>query len=190
MESLRRTANKVDDVVFKVERLLLLVCLAAMTVLVSLDVVQRTFSRPVGKTEGALLAVFYTAPTDAQVAFVTGTLGPVLFGLFAFFLLLPAVFGDDRGGWPRRVLANPVLAWLGLVSYGIYLWHASLMIWLDEQGAAGWVAGLSFPGLLVVTTAFATACAAASYYLVERPLLRFKDPRRPPIRPKPVLTES
>jgi peptidoglycan/LPS O-acetylase OafA/YrhL len=109
----------------------------------------------------------------------------VLFGAFAFFLLLPAVFGDDRGGWPRRVLANPVLAWLGLVSYGIYLWHASLMIWLDEEGATGWIAGLEFPGLLVFTTLFATACAAASYYLVERPLLRFKDPRRPPVRPKP-----
>ena len=113
----------------------------------------------------------------------------VLFGAFSFFLLLPAVFGDDRGGWPRRVLANPVLAWLGLVSYGIYLWHASLMIWLEEQGAAEWIPGISFPVLVLATTAFATACAAASYYLVEKPLLRFKDPRppRPPApAPQPV----
>jgi peptidoglycan/LPS O-acetylase OafA/YrhL len=103
----------------------------------------------------------------------------VLFAVFSFFLLLPAVFGDDRGGWPRRVLANPVLAWLGLISYGLFLWHASLMIWLEEQGATDWIPGLSFLGLLVFTTAFGVACATASYYLVERPLLRFKDPRRP-----------
>jgi peptidoglycan/LPS O-acetylase OafA/YrhL len=103
----------------------------------------------------------------------------VLFGLFAFFLLLPAVFGDDRGGWPRRVLANPVLAWLGLISYGLYLWHVSLMIWLEEQGVPDWLGDLGFPTLLVVTLAFAVSCAAASYYLVEKPLLRFKDPRRP-----------
>jgi peptidoglycan/LPS O-acetylase OafA/YrhL len=115
----------------------------------------------------------------------------VLFGLFAFFLMLPAVFGDDRGGWPRRVLANPVLAWLGLVSYGIYLWHISLMIWLEEQGATEWLGDLGFPSLLVLTTVFATACAAASYYLVERPLLRFKDPRPPRgLRPEPEAATS
>ena len=102
-----------------------------------------------------------------------------LFGLFAFFLLLPAVFGDDRGGWPRRILANRLLAWLGLISYGIYLWHLSLMIWLEDQGATEWIGELQFPVLLLSAVAFAVACAAASYYLVERPLLRFKDPRRP-----------
>jgi peptidoglycan/LPS O-acetylase OafA/YrhL len=31
----------------------------------------------------------------------------------------------------------------------------------------------------VVVGAIATACATLSYYLVERPLLRFKDPQRP-----------
>lgn len=90
MESLRRTANRVDDVVFQVERLLLLVCLAAMTVLVSVDVVQRTFSRPVGKTEGALLSVLYPDPTPEQTSFVVGTLGPVLFGLFALVMCVLA----------------------------------------------------------------------------------------------------
>lgn len=120
MESLRRTANKVDDVVFQVERLLLLVCLAAMTVLVSLDVVQRTFSRPVGKTEGALLAVFYTAPTDEQTAFVTGTLGPVLFGLFAWVMCILAVqsarsIAAERAKQPSPKFGRSIAVGTGVV---------------------------------------------------------------------------
>lgn len=101
----------------------------------------------------------------------------VLFGLFSLLFLLPATFGDDRGGWPRRLLHNRVLAWFGLVSYGIFLWHIPLMIWLWEQGATRWIPELAFPVLLGTSLAFATVCAAASFYLVERPILRFKDGR-------------
>jgi peptidoglycan/LPS O-acetylase OafA/YrhL len=42
----------------------------------------------------------------------------LLYATTAALLLLPAVFGDWAGGLVRRVLAWPVFAWLGLVSYG------------------------------------------------------------------------
>lgn len=89
MESLRKRAEKLDDLVYRLERVVLLVSLTAMTILVSLDVIQRTFSRPVGKTEGLLLSILYTEPTADQTAFVVGTLGPAIFGLFSllFFVL-------------------------------------------------------------------------------------------------------
>jgi peptidoglycan/LPS O-acetylase OafA/YrhL len=103
----------------------------------------------------------------------------ILYGLVSLCVLLPAVFGDAAGGWPRRVLANPVLAWLGLISYGIYLWHFTLMSWLSDRGAQEWLPGLGMPSLTLAATAFSVVCAAASYYLVEKPLLRFKDPRPP-----------
>jgi peptidoglycan/LPS O-acetylase OafA/YrhL len=113
----------------------------------------------------------------------------VLFAGVAFFLLLPAVFGDDRTGLPRRVLRHPVAAWLGLVSYGIYLWHVPLVLRFNELGVGRWIPGTTFPTELVVAVAAAVACAAASYYLVERPILRFKDRRRPPRRPAEPASE-
>jgi len=96
----------------------------------------------------------------------------VLYAGIAFFFVLPAVFGDDRGGLPRRVLAWRPLAWLGLVSYGIFLWHLPLAEQINNHLPHSYVL------ITLATAAAATACAAASYYLVERPLLRFKDPKR------------
>jgi peptidoglycan/LPS O-acetylase OafA/YrhL len=83
------------------------------------------------------------------------------------------------GGKPsllRAVLATKPLAWIGQVSYGLYLWHvpvfalAPLVLYRfvgrSEQSiqigcAIGF--GLTF------------AVAAASYYFVERPFLRWKS---------------
>lgn len=102
----------------------------------------------------------------------------VFSGAIAILLLLPAVIGADRASAVRRFLSLPLLAWLGLISYGIYLWHHTLMAWLYGKGVADWLPGLGFVVLTVVALALTLICAAASYYVVERPILRFKDPRR------------
>ena len=104
----------------------------------------------------------------------------IFYGAIAFFLLLPAVFGDSLGGVPRVILRNRVLAWLGLISYGIFLWHHPIVGELAERDWGDW----RFLGMTLATFVIATACAAASYYLMEQPLLRFKD--RSPKRRKPV----
>lgn len=96
-------------------------------------------------------------------------LAHICFALVALLLMLPAVFGADSGGAPRRFLAHPVVAWLGLVSYGIFLWHYVVALHLGRGGAE-----LGFGFVLVGTLAVSIACAAASYYAIERPLLRFK----------------
>ena len=102
----------------------------------------------------------------------------VLSAVVAVLVLLPAVAGGGAGGWPRRLLMLPWLAWLGLVSYGIFLWHHTLMSWLVGQDVMEWVPGSGFVVLTLLTVALAVICAAGSYYLVERPILRFKDWRR------------
>jgi peptidoglycan/LPS O-acetylase OafA/YrhL len=98
----------------------------------------------------------------------------------ALFLVLPAVFGDRAGGWPRRVMAWGLLAWMGLISYGIYLWHDGVVAVLEKHGIER-----SFTVLGVATIVTTAAVAAASYYLVERPILRFKVRRpRPQAAPR------
>ena len=96
----------------------------------------------------------------------------------AVALIAPAIFGDGAGGAPRRLLALPLLAWLGTISYGIYLWHYPVIqrvaVGPDMEG---------FPGgstwrIAAIAVPIAIACAALSYHLVERPLLRRK-PRAP-----------
>ena len=94
----------------------------------------------------------------------------LFYGAIAFFLLLPAVFGGSLGGFPRVVLRNRVLAWLGLISYGIFLWHHPIVGEMATKDWGQW----RFLGMTLSTFAIAVVCATLSYYLVERPLLRFK----------------
>lgn len=105
----------------------------------------------------------------------------IAFGVIAFMLLLPAVFGDTDGGAPRRFLANPAVTWIGLVSYGIFLWHYVVAQWLgntpsesDFSPIGSGDTPLGFWPLLGATLAITSAIAALSYYALERPLLRFK----------------
>ena len=46
-----------------------------------------------------------------------------LYGVVALGLILPAVVGDQQRGLARRFLRLRALAWLGLISYGLYLWQ-------------------------------------------------------------------
>ena len=97
------------------------------------------------------------------------------YALVSVLFLLPAVFGSGAGGWPRRLLATRVLAWLGLVSYGIFLYHGPLVLWLKQHDADGWLPGSGYLSMTVIAVSMAVTAAALSYYLVERPALRFKD---------------
>ena len=101
-----------------------------------------------------------------------------LYGAIAVLLLAPAVFGHTAGGAVRRFLALRPLAWLGLVSYGFFLWHLPILVKIGDTGA------FSVPGIPRTVEVWAMGflltlpCAAASYYLLERPLLRLKYRRR------------
>jgi peptidoglycan/LPS O-acetylase OafA/YrhL len=101
-----------------------------------------------------------------------------LYGAVAWFLLLPAIFGPQDRGWVRRLLRSRPFATVGLVSYGIYLWHIAV---IDKTlGWAGQRAG-SADLLLLLAAGLAGSfvVAGVSYIVVERPALRLKNPRAP-----------
>jgi peptidoglycan/LPS O-acetylase OafA/YrhL len=97
-----------------------------------------------------------------------------LYAAMALFLLLPAVFGPQPRGVVRRFLASPPMYALGLVSYGIYIWHQA---WLGK--ALTWTGGTLFDAELWKVAGLGFVCtvatATASYLLVEKPILRVKD---------------
>ena len=89
-------------------------------------------------------------------------------GFLATALATAAVIAHvvaDGGSRLARLLAAPPLAWLGRISYGIYLWHWPLFSFVtaDATGLARWP-------LLTVRLGGTLLLATASFYLVEQPI--------------------
>jgi C4-dicarboxylate transporter, DctQ subunit len=125
VESLRRSVDKLDDVVLAVERVLLLVSLSMMTVLVTLDVIQRTFSRQVSKTSTLILGLLSNPSPETQ-KFVIETLGPWLFIIGSFVFVVLAAhssrsFKAERNKAPKPAflpsLALGAGVWVGLAAF-------------------------------------------------------------------------
>jgi peptidoglycan/LPS O-acetylase OafA/YrhL len=116
-----------------------------------------------------------------------GPCAHILIGLAATALVLPAVAmpASRRAGLshaPLTLLCHPTVAWVGTVSYGIYLWHETVLRALSSLLGLG-SATLSIPltvVLFVGTVAGAIAVGAGSWYLVERPAERRWRPRARP----------
>jgi peptidoglycan/LPS O-acetylase OafA/YrhL len=115
-------------------------------------------------------------------------------GILGMLILAPAVLRAPAvRSTPSRVLSTRLAMWLGLISYGIFLWQMGPITWLEDERdtslAAIQAPILRFAIYSVISLAVTIPLAAASYYLLEKPLLRFKDPRQPkPGRPDHVAS--
>lgn len=102
--------KKIDDIVDRIERVLILVCVAGMTLLVGADVIQRTFSRPVGKTEQLVtfLADKIAGPLspEAQARF-EGPIGGAIFVVLALIVFSLATHAARQVTAERRGPATP-----------------------------------------------------------------------------------
>jgi peptidoglycan/LPS O-acetylase OafA/YrhL len=99
----------------------------------------------------------------------------VLNAVIGLCLVLPAVVGDQRRGLVRRLLANRVLLFIGVVSYGVFLYQGAVLEQLTVWGVGA--PGSSHRLLVWVVAAglFSVAIATLSWYLLERPILTLKN---------------
>jgi peptidoglycan/LPS O-acetylase OafA/YrhL len=85
-------------------------------------------------------------------------------------------------GWLARAFSLAPLRLLGIVSFGVYLWHWPLFLVITERRT-----GLTGPALLSARLAAVAAATAFSWFLIERPVLERKAPRLIPRAWHPVL---
>jgi len=138
---------------------------------------------------GAALAVLFTMRTTpwsraATVAFqILGAIGLAFLawvvieqserwttlyrGGFSLVALASAalIAGAMTRGPVRSVLAIQPLPAIGLISYGLYLWHWPIFVWLSPDRT-----GLEGHRLLALRLVVTLAVSLASFFLVERPI--------------------
>ena len=78
-----------------------------------------------------------------------------------------------------RVLSWPWLRGIGKVAYGLYLWHV-----LVFAAVRHWCGDESILLKTILAVGFTAAITAASWFLVERPMLAYKSPRAPKRKPQ------
>lgn len=118
---------------------------------------------------------------------VVAVIDACLAAVFAAGLVGPAVFSEG-GRLVRGLFANRLIVYLGLISYGVYLWHLPVAIWLGETSFVNG-SGAPLVALATATLAFSIALGTLSWYVIERPLMRrarsaisFADPERGGLR--------
>ena len=131
----------------------------------------------------ALLAAGYTLWLWSTLSERSDALyrGGFLLASLAVVVIIVSVTQPDRGLLGRALSWYP-LRWIGMISYGLYLWH-----WPVYLTLTGTRTGLEGNGLLFARLGVTFAFATASFYLLERPIRRgtFRIPR--PVFTAPVL---
>ena len=100
-------------------------------------------------------------------------------------LVAAAVAAVPGRGMVGRALANRPAVFLGTVSYGIYLWHVTVIVALERTGVLGALTWHPFLTAAVLALGITVAVAAASWYAWERPLLRAGSRPWRPRAPRP-----
>ena len=156
------------------------------------------FARTVAQSAGAcwliggMIFIIACTPLSGPETLSTVTLWQTeiklaLYALVAVAIVAPTAFQAPGPTWVSMVLGNPVMRYLGKISYGVFLWQfvviygffAALHLRNALQGGSFTL--VSATAVLIAITAVTVATATLSYYLIENPaqrLYRLIGPRR------------
>ncbi len=109
-----------------------------------------------------------------------------LFVVIGLGLVGPFALGTTSRGPLLRGLGHPVVRWFGIVSYGVYLWHVLVIRELRPELIEHLGLGTGFWPALAVALAGTAVIAAASWYLLERPIINWGRRRERRLVPAPV----
>jgi peptidoglycan/LPS O-acetylase OafA/YrhL len=126
-----------------------------------------------GRWIARLLPVIGLVLLAAAAHYATGSAREFRSGLLiavaiAAVLVIAPVALDQRGP-VAAVLAWRPLAWLGTISYGVYLWHWPIFLVLNGE-RTGW-SGLSLFGVRCAAT---LAVSIVSWWAIEQPVRRWR----------------
>ncbi len=134
-----------------------------------------------GRWTARLLPVIGLALLAAASHYATGSAhefrGGLLIAVAVAAVLVIAPVAFDQRGPAAAVLAWGPLAWLGTISYGVYLWHWPIFLLLNGE-RTGW-SGFS---LFAVRCAVTLAVSTVSWWAIEQPVRRWR-PARVPLLP-------
>jgi peptidoglycan/LPS O-acetylase OafA/YrhL len=141
----------------------------------------RSWYRNRGAAAGVGVSMVLGALAVGALAGLYATLarGAPLFGEHSWLLfpVLMAIFTwaavSRNPGWSGSLLGTPVLAFIGRVSYSMYLYHLPLLLLLNKYAPAT-LGGLAFPCYFVVVV----SVAALSFRYVEQPFMGGNRARR------------
>ena len=113
----------------------------------------------------AMLAAAAHYATGSVSDFRSGLL--IIVAIAAVLVVAPVAL--EQEGPVARALAWGPLVWLGAISYGVYLWHWPIFLALNGErtGLSGWP-------LFALRCAATVALAAASWWLLEQPIRRWR----------------
>lgn len=114
---------------------------------------------------GAVLVAASMLDRRADSYVLTNTIGVTSAGV-CFSLLLVVVMRPS-GGWPRSAMSLPLLRWLGIRAYGIYLLHLPVQLFVDL-----YFASLPIEYNRAVALALTLLLASASWTLLESRLVQ------------------
>jgi peptidoglycan/LPS O-acetylase OafA/YrhL len=102
-------------------------------------------------------------------------IAPLALGLPLSLMVFGLYRGSRIGRW---LFANPVVYFLGLISYSLYLWHFVVLQQADLVFGDAFTDMQGFPKFLV-SFLLVVLVSTVSYFLFERPFYRLGARRKP-----------